>query len=684
MKLEKHKRSGQAVRLPLLAGAGALAFLLAGVPPAHASTADYFDLDPEQLLSAKVISVSKKDADVANSPAAVYVISQEDIARSGMNSIPDLLRMVPGVEVAQQASDSWAISIRGFNNTLANKILVMIDGRTVYNPLFAGTFWEIQDLPLEDIERIEVIRGPGGALWGANAVNGIINIITKNAKDTQGGLLSAGAGNVENGFGTLRYGGALGSAWGGGYYRAYIKGFDRGSFHNSAGGRGNDDWQSGHGGFRMDWGDQASGDYSSLHGDVYHVDSDEFYNTYSLTAPYSSVNAETVESRGGNILGLWNHTYGDGGALKLQSYIDYTERSQYLLHDRRTMFDTEAQYNFANTGRHAITVGANYRLTADDIGGSDLVSFDPASETQNLFGLFGQDKIALAPDNWFLTLGTKIEHNDYTGFEFQPSASLQWFPADNQTVWASVSRAVRTPSRIERDLNITNIVVPPGTFGIFPTEVILSENKNFDSEKLIAYELGYRNRITSAVSVDTTAFVNDYTSLSSGLLNTPFVVNNGVDPIHTVLPLVAVNGMTGEVYGFEMAGTWNVNDRWKLSATYSYLDIFVHAPVVANDPQDGAEKRSPRNQASIRSFWNINDRWTLDTMAYYVDRLPAYDIDSYVRLDMNLGWQITDGVQFNLVGQNLLQSDHREFGGDNAINANNPGRSVFGKVTWRF
>ncbi len=652
----------------------------------HAATAsDYFDLSPEQLRGAHVLSASKNDEKVADAPASVYVITQEDIARSGLTSIPELLRLAPGVEVARENSGNWAITIRGFNSTSANKILVMIDGRTVYNPFFSGTLWQLQDQPLEDIERIEVIRGPGGALWGANAVNGVINIITKNAKDTQGGLISGGGGNYEKDFGTARYGGKMGDD---SYYRVYGKFNDRGSFRNTdenGGGDAHDDWQSYHTGFRMDWNGKGGPDSFSLHGDAYRVNQDQLNQSFSFTAPFSSTNPETIGAVGQNITGLWNHKYADGSSLKLQSYIDYTSFSEILVQDHRVMFDNDAQYNFAPIGRNDLTVGGNYRLTSDNIGGSNEITFNPSSLTQNLFGVFGQDKITLEPKKWFLTLGAKMEHNDYTGFEFQPDARLEWLPDSTQAVWASVSRAVRTPSREERDLDITNLIVGPGVlFPGFPTELQLAENKNYGSEDLVAYEVGYRKQITPAVAVDTSVFANDYRKLASdSLLGTSFI-NAGVDPAHFLVPIQQVNGETAEVYGAELAASWKVNSRWKLSGGYTLLDMFLHASPILGISQETDEGRSPKSQFNIRSYWDITDRWSLDTMVYYVDQLPSDQVPAYVRLDMNLGWKVTKGLQFNLIGQNLFASPHREFDPATGINTAQTPTSIFGKFTWRF
>lgn len=626
---------------------------------AGAEDADYFDLPPEQLLNAEVISVSKKTEKVSDSAAAVYIISQEDILRSGIRSVPEALRMVPGVQVAQADANSWAISIRGFNNVNANKLLVMVDGRTVYNPLFAGTYWELQDLLLEDIDRIEVIRGPGGSLWGANAVNGVINIITKNSQETQDTVLTAAYGTQDNGTLTGRYGGAFGDD---NYYRVYGKYFDRDSFKKRSGANGDDDWQSGRGGFRMDLGNEVT-----VQGDVYRTLTDQLNSTPTMTS--TLIEEETMESEGANILGRWKKDLGDGSLLTVQSYLDYTTREQILLNDKRVIFDIEAQYNFAPTERHDMAFGGGYRYTHDDLDSTSIVSFLPPSRSDDLFNVFFQDSIALIPEEWYLTLGSKFEHNDYTGVEVQPNARLQWHPDAAQTVWASVSRAVRTPSRLEHDLNIRVNVLPPAT------SVILSANPDFESEELLAYELGYRNQVTRDFAVDVAAFYNDYDQLGTigALGSTP-----GVLSVHQI------NGMAAETYGAEIAAEWKLMDNLELSASYSYLQMQLHGD--GNNPfaVETDEGRSPHHQASARLSWNITDAVSLDTSTYYVSRLKTDNVDDYVRLDMNLGWRIDDNARFNLIGQNLLQDSHREFSAPTALNATEVERSIIGKMTWRF
>lgn len=645
----------------LLAGTILAVLSVLPVYSLSAQELDYFSLQPDELLNAEVISASRKSEKVADVPSAVYVITQEDIQRSGVTTIPEALRLAPGVSVAQVDSNSWAVSIRGFNSVLANKILVLMDGRTVYNPLFAGTYWELRDYMLEDIERIEVVRGPGGAIWGANAVNGVINIITKKSKDTQGNLITALYGNQEQGTVSARHGGEFGPE---NYYRAYAKYFNRDSFKATAGGNSVDDWQGGRSGFRMDWGDRFT-----LQGDIYRVLTEQLNATPTLTAPFSLIEEETMASQGANLLGRWKDERGAGSLVTIQAYLDYTERDQILLKDQRNIFDIEAQYDFAQQGRHEIIMGSSYRYTRDDLESPPVVTFSPAQRGDNLFSFFAQDKIMLVPDQWFLTLGSKFEHNDYTGFEIQPNARLQFHPDSSQMIWAAVSRAVRTPSRLEHDLNQTLGIFPPAT------EIILFGNENFDSEKLIAYEAGYRKQITSDWSIDIAAFFNDYDDLGTiGFL----------PPSAGLFPVETVNGMEGETYGFEIASSWNVTDNFKLTGSYSYLDMFLHVADNNGFNLETAEGLSPRHQANIRASWNITDDVSFDTSAYYVDRLKTNNVASYVRLDLNLGWKINDNVRFNITGQNLLDSSHREFSAPAALNAAEVERSIFGKLTWQF
>lgn len=638
----------------------ALFFVMTSVP-ARAQDIDYFSLQPDQLLEAEIISVSKKRETFADAAAAIYVISQKDIRRSGVTTIPDALRMVPGVQVAQADSNSWAVSIRGFNSVLTNKLLVLIDGRSVYNPLFAGTYWELQDYVLEDIDRIEVIRGPGGTLWGANAVNGVINIITKSAGETQGNLVSGLYGNQEQGTVSARHGGAFGPS---DYYRVYAKYFNRDSYRSPAGGDSVDDWKGGRAGFRADWNDNLT-----LQGDVYRILTDQRNSTPILVAPFAFIEEETIESQGANLLGRFSQNLDDGALLSVQTYLDYTSREQILLDDKRGIFDIEAQYNFANHEHHEIITGAGYRLIHDDLSGAPSVTFSPSSRTDHLFSTFIQDKITLSPDKWYLTLGSKFEHNDYTGFEAQPNVRLQYHPDTTQMVWTAISRAVRTPSRLEHDLNQTLTVFPSGT------PAVLQANGNFGSERLTAYELGYRKQFNRSLSVDIATFYNDYDDLATiGFLPASLAL----------FPVEAINDKEAEAYGFEIASTWNVTPAFELTGSYTFFELFSHVTNNGGFDLETDENVVPHHQANIRAAWRINDNVTIASSAYYVDQLSQGNVDDYVRLDLNLGWQIEDNVRFNLIGQNLIDEAHREFSSPTSLNAAEVERSIFGKLTWQF
>lgn len=644
--------------------------LLCFAAPALASTDDYFDMAPEQLLDAEVMSVSKRSETVSTAPAAVYVITHDDIARAGVQTIPDALRMAPGVQVAQADSNSWAISIRGQNSILANKILVMIDGRTVYNPLFAGTYWEAQDVMMEDIDRIEVVRGPGGTLWGANAVNGVINIITKKTAETEGNLIATGYGTHEQGFASARHGGSFGTD---SYYRVYGKAFNRDNYVSPAGVEGVDNWNSGRAGFRMDWADDFT-----LQGDAYQNKVDQMGNIISFTAPFSTLVNERITYQGANLLGRWKKELSSGAQFTLQSYLDYARRNEpMLLDDKRIIFDTESQYDFAQMGAHSLTAGLGYRFVTDNENATPVTFFNPDEDKSHLFSTFIQDKITLSPNKWYLTLGTKLEHNDFSGFEVQPNARLQWFPDDKQSIWTSVSRAVRIPSRLEQDVFLTAIADAGNRYTIVG-------NSDFDSEELIAYEVGYRNQITQAFSIDTAAYFNDYDKLAAFNALTPFVVNDGVNPPFLFLPYNYLNAVEGQIYGFEVAAGWNVRQNWKLSANYSYNEINLHSDSTTLVNPEAEENGTPHHQASLRSNWDVNEKLSLNTSLYYVGEMNQNNTGDYVRVDMNLGWKVNDGMQFNLVGQNLLEGRHREYGSSTGINATEIERSVFAKLTWQF
>lgn len=629
-----------------------------------AENPDHFELSPEQLFAATVTSVSKTSEKLMDAPAAIYVLTNEDILRSGATSIPEALRLVPGVQVSRTHGGGWAISVRGFANSgLGNKLLVLIDGRAVYDQLFSGVYWDVQDTALEDIERIEVIRGPGASLWGANAVNGVINIITKSARDTQGGMISAIAGNQDRAITTGRYGGTVDGI----AYRAYVKYLDRDEERSLAEDGAHDPQQAYRTGFRSDWDADGGKDTFTLQGDAVHNETSQ----RRVPPPNGLTGVPIVEyihATGWNVLGRWKRELGGDSRLTVQGYADYTYRDQLLLADQRTTYDADMQYELSPIGRHKIIVGGGYRLSDDTIAVSPFVITLHTSRQDQLFSGFIQDKISLAPA-WFLTLGSKLEHNDYSGFEVQPNARLQWDMDENQMSWASVARAVRTPSQLEQDLRITDISVA-NFFGQLP-------NPAFESEELIAYELGYRRQITPTLSADLATFYNDYRKLETvtTLPSGPYIIN-----------IDLTNGTKAESYGGEVTLDWRADDALRFSGSYSLLIMALHGPPTGASSPEAGEGQSPQQQFNARSEWNIRDDLSLNTLVYYSDSLPNFQIKHHWRLDLNLGWKMTGGLQFNLVGQNIFSNAHREFTSptDPFTPASRIEPSVYGKFTWRF
>ncbi len=660
-KIAPKKMSTLAKSLAFAIGACGLAWPVYGV-----ESNSYFDLTLEQLLETKVLSVSKKVETVAAAPAAIYVVTNEDIMRAGITNIPDALRMVPGVNVARSDSNSWAISIRGFNSVLSNKLLVLIDGRSIYNPVFGGVLWEAQNLMLSDIERIEVVRGPGGALWGANAVNGVINIITKHTRDTSGNVVSMLHGHEETNV-AARHGGDLGD---GAHYRVYAKAFKRDASLSPAGGDAYDEWDGVRTGFRVDWADEFS-----LNGNVYRTRTQQRKAHYSLVPPYTPVENQELTYEGANLLGRWVAKGDDGAQLSVQTYIDWARRDEPLnFIDDRTTYDVEVQYNLAPLGSHEIITGAGVRYMTDDKTGNNNVSFSPSRSHNSLVSAFVQDKIELSPDRWFLTLGSKFEHNEFSGFEVQPNVRLQWHPSVAQTLWSAISHAVRTPTPIEENLTSTLLTAASARAALVP-------NNDFKSEELTAYEIGYRQQISTGLSADFSVFYNDYEHLSTTSVQPVSIVNNGVDPLHLFIPIKFTNDMKGKSRGAEAAFNWTLSEDLKVALNYSYLKL----DLTALDPaQKTAELLYPTRQTALKVFWNITDTWTLDSWATYIDKLPGGNVKAYTRLDMNLGGQITKTLRFNLIGQNLLEKSHREFGDAADVNAGEMERSIMGKLTWTF
>jgi iron complex outermembrane recepter protein len=602
-------------------------------------------LSLEQLMEIDVTSVSKRSERLSQAAAAVTVITGDVLRRSGATSLPEVLRLVVGLHVAQSDARAWAVSARGFNSTTADKMLVLVDGRSVYTPLFSGVFWDVQDTLLADVDRIEVIRGPGATLWGANAVNGVINIITKSAAETQGGLTAAAAGSEERGFAGARYGGALGA---GGHYRAYAKVLDRDALVRADGAGAGNPTHRGQGGFRVDAG-PSDADALTLQGDLYSGSVGE--------PPFGTDDVE-----GGNLLGRWRHRLAGGSDLRLQVYYDRTHRNiPNLFAERRDTWDLDLQHHFQWGGRHDVVWGAGFRTTSDQVVDSAIFQWVPAHRTSELWNLFAQDEIALAHDLHF-TIGSKFEHNDSTGLEVQPGLRLSWTPDGRHTLWGAISRAVRTPTRLDEDVRVT---VGP--------QVILVGNRDFRSEELLAYELGYRVQLAAPVSFDVATFYNVYDRLRS---QEPSPGGG--------LPLTFANELNAETYGAELRATLQVETWWRLVPSYAYFAKRLRLDPGSHDSSGGtAEGDDPRSRFNLRSSMDLPHRIELDGLLRYVGALPAPAVPAYVELDLRLGWWPTERLELALVGQNLLHAHHPEFGPPGPAR-NEVQRGAYGKVAWRF
>jgi iron complex outermembrane recepter protein len=668
-------------------GLPALALLISLASPAWPQNkpVDLTDRSLEDLMNIQVTSVSKKEQKLSRTASAIFVITSEDIRRSGVTNIPDLLRMVPGLDVAQINGSTWAISARGFNEQFSNKLLVMIDRRIVYTATFAGVFWDTLDLPLKDVERIEVIRGPGGAVWGANAVNGVISIFTKKAGETHGGFVEAGAGNVQQGFGMAQYGGALNKETD---YRVYMKYFNQDHTLDPVGQNGADGWHAFRSGFRID-STLSPKDSLMFEGDLSVGREGEFgFVLPSLTSPGFVPVAEQIDNADGSFVSAWHHSLSSGSDTTVQFSYDRHVRDDPQNPETRDTVDLDFQHHFAWGERQDIVWGLGYRYSPDKIEGGLTVSMNPVTRRLQVFDAFLQDEIALVTDQLYLTVGTKFEHNDYTGSEIMPDVRVAWIPNSRHMFWAAVSRDLRAPSR-----NDTNLVLNLGTGPAGPPNLLrLLGNPDFKDERLIAYEMGYRTTFSDRVSIDLAAYFNDYDGLQTTERGTPFPEPTPL-PAHIVQPFTYENSMHGETHGIEIAANWKVTNCWTISPGYALEQIHMHTDATSQDTQTGIfiEGASPRHSAQIRSHFAVRDWLAWDTSVSFVDRLthqgPFSDvaIPAYTRVDTGITWKPLERFSISVFGQNLIRDHHSEFEDINgALQSGQVKRSAYAKMTVRF
>ncbi len=666
--------------LRILHAAGCAAALLAVQDGARATglgvstdrdARDLVEMSIEELSQLVVTSVSKRPEQISHAPAAVYVITREDIRRAGVTSLPEALRLAPGVEVARDGAHSWVISMRGFNRDITNKLLVLIDGRSVYSPLYAGVFWDVQDTLLEDIDRIEVVAGPGGTLWGANAVNGVINILTRSARDTVGTIVEAGGGREEQAFAGVRYGRKLGEE---GAARIYLKSFSRDAARAASGQDAQDAWHFVQGGLRADW-QTAHRDTFTLQGDAYRGREFDILRGDFTLGSLPGINPDnTIEVSGANVLGRWERPLERDANVRLQMYFDRTARAiPGTFEEVRETADVDFQHDLRAYGRHDVLWGAGMRVSRDRLHNTTFATFDPARRTDPTYSAFLQDKIELRPQRLYLTLGSKFEHNDYTGYEYQPSGRLAWTPNERHMLWTAASRAVRIPARLDTDLRLLAPVSLPGL--PLPLYVGAAGNRQFDAEDLLAYEAGYRIRPRDTVSLDFAVFDNHYDRLQTLETLAPVVAGN---PPYILLPAILRNGMKGRSRGGTLAAQWQPVASWRMQFQYTHLDLDLRLKAGSNDGAGPLTAgNSPENQLALHSYLDFGQRIRLYTGVRRVERLPNLGVPAYTAVDLSLQWRPRDDFDAALTVRNLTEARHLEFDAGAQIE-----RAVYLRFVW--
>jgi iron complex outermembrane recepter protein len=641
---------------------------------------DLANVSLEDLMKMEVTSVSNKEQTLSRTAAAVFVITQDDIRRSGATNIPDLLRIVPGLDVAQINANSWAISARGLNGQFSNELLVLIDGRNVYTPSFGGVFWDTVDLPLENIERIEVIRGPGASVWGENAVNGVVNIIRKKAGDTKGGFVNAGGGNTDVDFATVQYGNSIKDRVD---YRVFGKYFDSHDMRAIGGGDGGDGWHLARAGFRTD-SKITDSDSLVVEGDIYSGrEGDPTFTLTSLLAPGPTPVEIFINTSGGYLQSIWKHASSSHSDFTLMGAYDTYERGD-LLNDHRQNESLDFRQHYVLSERQELVWGATYRHTSATSSGGNWLSLNPPDQSENIFSVFVQDEIAAIQDRLYVTVGSKFENNTYSGFAAMPTARALYQLSGRQSVWAAVSRAVRSPSEtdVSLRLNVGGVTLPDGTIAA----ISAFGNPHVKDEGLLAYEAGYRRMLTPRLSVDIAAYYNDYDNQDSGEPQALFTEATPAPP-HAVVSTIEQNLIYGETHGAEVSARWKASDRWMLDGSFEFERIHMHRSAGSADFSTSAETEgsSPHQQARIQSELNLTRKLSWNLAGDYTDRLESQGVPSYTRLDSNLIWQLSEKFALGVYGQNLLRDRHLEFiDPDGSTRSTLIRRSGYVKLTWRF
>ena len=662
--------------------------LLIGLGSAVAVAQDsdgILDLDIADLLEIEVTSVSKRPQAVNSAAAAVFVLTNEDLRAQGATTIADALRQVPGVHVGRIDANKWAVSVRGDNGRYNNKLLVLVDGRSVYTPTFSGVYWEIQDLMLEDVERIEIIRGPGSTMWGANAVNGVINIITKHAADTQGGLVTVRGGTPQQQSASMRWGTQFGDN---AYARFYGKALGYGEFEDVAGQDAGDDWSSYRGGFRIDWQRDAE-DALTLQGDAYGGSIHQTAAFPLLDAPYLTMFADEAEVSGGNLLGRLTHTFSPRSEMTFQAYYDRAVRDEFAARQVSNQFEYDLKHSYT-TDRHSVVWGAGYHHTENQILQRSDVIRTNSTQALSVFSVFAQDEIRLWRDRLALTLGSKLEHNEITGLELQPSARLMWRAHDDHRLWSAVSRAVRTPMRAEDDLELLVRTIPPETPlnpGPLPVGLVTAGNEDLESEELIAYEAGYRFS-RSNLSADVAVFYHDYKKLRDNGLG-EVEVRYFDDPPHLVQPTVFNNeGESGD-YGLEASVAWQTGHWLRWSLAYATIrndeDATRTSEVyrVITDPEQ-LFSVNVKIEPSASFYLYGAFRYVDDCVALVGSDQAGYPVPAHEAIDLGVRWQLRTDLGLSVYAFNLAEDEHVEYAAETFTQPSVTPRTVYAKINWSF
>jgi iron complex outermembrane receptor protein len=645
------------------------------------------DLSFDELMQVNITSVSKKSEKLSEASAAVYVVTRNEIRRSGATSIPEALRLVPGVDVAQIDPNKWAIGIRGFNGRFSSKLLVMIDGRSVYTPTFSGVYWENQDYLMDDIERIEVIRGPGATLWGTNAVNGIINVITRDTSKTQGGVVSFAKGNELRDQVEVRYGGELSDT---ASYRVYAK-----ARHIDGGVSTEREPQNNDGkyfqiGFRSDW-QRSDNQWFTFLGDTYKNELSQLHNIPRFDGPYEKTEGE-INNEGATLGFRWSQLTGLNSEFTVNVNYGYSDREELKFSEKRDTFDLDFQHKIMPIDNHELVWGAGYRLSYNEFTSGQLISIEETDEKIEIWNVFVQDEISFPTLDFTLTLGAKIEGNSYIDSEIQPSVRARWVPNEQLTWWWAISHASRTPSRIETS-GLSNVdIIPP--FGLpmapgipFPTLIQLQGQKSYETEQVDTYESGFRWMPTRELAVDVSFFYNDYTKLRSYTIGTSSMQFFDGQPFMLV-PLLLENNVVGKTKGAEALLTWQASQYAKFRFSYSLLDENLKDTQnnIYNDSLLSlVEDRTPNNQASLWGSFDLSSDIELDVRLFYVDERPFQFVNtepvrSNLNADLRLAWYPTSTVELSLVGRNLLYSSRQEFVIETWPESSQVERSVFAKI----